>query len=66
MAASGFGHFTLDERRCLFRMREARLGVAAMAARLGQHRSTIYRELKRNCFRDPDATRDRRRDMMGY
>ena len=57
MAPGGFGHLTLDERRCLFRMHEARLGVAAMAARVGRHRSTIYRELKRNCYRDPDATR---------
>lgn len=41
MAASGFQHLTLDERRSLFRMREARLGVAEMASRLGRHRSTI-------------------------
>ncbi len=66
MAASGFQHLTLDERRSLFRMQEARLGATEMAARLGRHRSTIYRELARNRFRDPDATRDRRRDMSGY
>ncbi len=66
MAAGGFGHLTLDERRCLFRMHEARTSVATMAERLGRHRSTIYRELRRNSFRDPDATRDRRRDMSGY
>jgi IS30 family transposase len=47
-------------------MQEARLGVAEMAARLGRHRSTIYRELGRNRFRDPDASRDSRRSMSGY
>lgn len=66
MAAGGFQHLTLHGRRSLFRMHEARLGIAAMAARLGRHRSTVYRELSRNRFRDPDATRDRRHDMSGY
>lgn len=47
-------------------MQEARLGVTEMAARLGRHRSTIYRELGRNRFRDPDASRDSRRNMFGY
>jgi hypothetical protein len=31
MAASGLQHLTLDERRSLFRMHEARLGVTEMA-----------------------------------
>ena len=31
MAAGSFQHFTLDERRSLFRMHEARLGVTEMA-----------------------------------
>ena len=43
MAASGSQHLTLDERRSLFRMQKARLGVTEMAARLGRHRSTICR-----------------------
>ena len=46
VTARGFQHLTLDERRSLFRMQEARLGVTEMAARLGRHRSTIYRELE--------------------
>ena len=66
MTARGFQHLTLDERRSLFRMQEARLGVTEMAARLGRYRSTIYRELGRNCFRDPGASRDSRRNMSGY
>ena len=66
MAAGGFGHFTLDERRLLFRLKEVRVPVAEMAARLGRHRSTIYRELARNRFRDVDHAGDRWRDVSGY
>jgi IS30 family transposase len=65
MTASGFQHLTLDERRFLFRMQEAWLGVTETAARLGRHRSTIYRELGRNRYRNPDASRDSRRNMSG-
>ena len=65
MTARGFQHLTLDERRFLFRMQEARLGVTEMAARLGRHRSTIYRELGRNRFRDPDASWDIRAALGG-
>ncbi len=45
MAASGFGHLGLDERRSLFRLREARVPVAEIAPQLSRHSSTIYREL---------------------
>jgi transposase, IS30 family len=38
----------MAERRELFRMVDAGLAVVTMAARLGRHRSTIYRELRRN------------------
>ncbi|HEY0204958.1 MAG TPA: helix-turn-helix domain-containing protein [Acetobacteraceae bacterium] len=54
------------ERRSLIRMQKARPGMTEMAVRLGRHRSTIYRELGRNRFRDPDASRDSRRHMSGY
>ena len=66
MAASGFGHFGLDDWRSLFRLRKARVPVAEVASQPGRHRSTIYRELARNRFRDPTATGDRRRDVSGY
>ena len=55
-----------NERWALFRIQGARLGVTEMSARLGRHRSMIYRGLARNHFRDPDAIRDRRRGVSGY
>lgn len=66
MAASAFQHLTPDARPFLFRIHEARLGVAKMAARLGRDHSIIFRELGQNRSRDPDASRDRRRAMSGY
>ena len=55
-------HCQLDphERRTLFRLVEARRPVGEIAERLGRHRSTIYRELGRNRFRDGD------RGLCGY
>lgn len=66
MAASGFDHLGLDERRSLFRLREARVPVAEIASRLGRHRSTIHRELARNRCRDRENAGDRRCDISGY
>lgn len=40
--------------------------VAELAARLGRHRSTIYRKLARNRFHDLDHAGDRWRDVSGY
>jgi len=56
-----YDHLTLDERRLIYRLREARLGVPRIAERLGRHRSTIYRELRRNWHRDGEI-----REMNGY
>jgi len=42
-------------RELIFRFRDARRPVREIAARLGRHVSTIYRELKRNFFYDEDA-----------
>ena len=66
MAASGFGHLEIDERRSLFRLREARVPVAETASCLGRHRSTINRELHRSRFRAPDTYRDSRRNISDY
>ena len=49
--APGYDHLTLDERRQIFHLREARQPIGLIAAQLGRHRSTICRELRRNFFR---------------
>lgn len=43
-----FSHLTLDDRRQIERWRLIRLSPDDMAHRLGHHRSTILRELRRN------------------
>src|SRR4051794_30078210 len=58
--ARTYRHLDLDERRALFRLVEARTPVGEIAARLGRHPSTVYRELGRNRFRDGD------RGLCGY
>jgi transposase, IS30 family len=47
-----YHHLTLEERRTLFRLLGARLPIKDIAAQLGRHRSTIYREIARNEFRE--------------
>jgi IS30 family transposase len=49
---STYRHFTLEERRTLFRLLNARLPIKEIAGQLGRHRSTIYREIARNEFRE--------------
>src|SRR5271168_2837795 len=58
---SHYDHLTLDERRLIFRLREAKAGIPQIAERLGWHRSTIYREVRRNWYDDAEAPR-----MGGY
>ena len=58
--ARTYSQLDLGERRTLFRLVEARRPVGEIAERLGRHRSTIYRELGRNRFRDGD------RGFCGY
>jgi IS30 family transposase len=58
--ARTYRQLDLDQRRTLFRLIEARTPVGEIAARLGRHPSTIYRELGRNRFRDGD------RGFCGY
>jgi transposase, IS30 family len=58
--ARTYRQLDLDQRRILFRLVEARRPVSEIAARLGRHPSTIYRELGRDRFRDGD------RGFCGY
>lgn len=48
-------HLTLDERRLLYRLMSQRLGINVIASRLGRHRSTIYREIRRNTWNDDEV-----------
>ena len=43
-----YRQLSLDERRRLFRLIDARVPVAEIARSLGRHRSTLYREIRRN------------------
>ncbi|MEJ8476891.1 IS30 family transposase [Roseibium algae] len=58
---SKYHHLTLDERRKIERWRQAKVSPCSMAKALGRHRSTIFRELKRNHFKD-----DQWPDINGY
>jgi IS30 family transposase len=42
-----YRHFTLEERRMLFRLLNAKLPIKEIARQLGQRRSTIYWEIAR-------------------
>lgn len=48
-----YGHIDLAERRRIQGMRDAGIPVSAIARTLGQHRSTIHREIGRNFYHDP-------------
>lgn len=45
---------SIEERRTIFRMLEAKRPISAIAKALGRHHSTIYREKQRNRFYDKD------------
>ena len=49
-------HTELDlrERRAIEDMLNAKVSVSKIAAELGRHRSTVYREIKRNHFEDDE------------
>lgn len=47
-------HLDLEERRQVARWRDAKMSVPEIALRLGRAPSTIYRELRRNFFRDEE------------
>ena len=47
-----YAQITLADRRRLHQLVAAKVPINEMARQLGRHRSTIYREIKRNTFRD--------------
>lgn len=52
-----FNQLDLAERKRIADMRDKKIPVDDIAAALGRHRSTIYREIERNHFRDRAALR---------
>ncbi|WP_223569217.1 helix-turn-helix domain-containing protein, partial [Agrobacterium tumefaciens] len=49
-----YSQLTLADRRLLHRLVDQKVTINEMARRLGRHRSTIYREIRRNTFHDRD------------
>jgi transposase, IS30 family len=47
-------HLSLAERREIARMHAAKIPISVIADRLQRHRSTIYREIKRNWVHDEE------------
>jgi IS30 family transposase len=56
----------LEERRRIFRMIDGRIPVAEIATALGRHRSTVYREIRRNRVRLDRALRRYRHHEHAY
>ncbi len=56
-----YSQIDMDERRRIARWRMAGIGVEIIAEKLGRHRSTSFREIKRNTFVDPQMP-----DLSGY
>ncbi len=56
-----YSQLTLEERRKIERWRHARVSVDEIAKTLNRHRSTIFRELRRNHFSDQELP-----DVKGY
>lgn len=56
-----YSQIDMDERRKIARWRMAGIGVEVIAEKLGRHRSTIFRELRRNTFEDQQMP-----DLNGY
>lgn len=49
-----YSHLTLADRRQIERWRQMRMSATEIARRLGRHRSTIFRELRRNHFHEAE------------
>lgn len=56
-----YSQIDLDERRKIERWRQAGVAVDVIAEKLGRHSSTIFREVARNAFDDPEMP-----EMTGY
>ena len=56
-----YPHLSLEERRKIAKWLEAKMSVAEMADRLGRDASTIYRDIKRNRYTDPELP-----ELNGY
>lgn len=56
-----YSQIGMDERRKIARWRAAGISVDVIAEKLGRHRSTIFRELRRNTFTDSQMP-----DLDGY
>ena len=56
-----YSQLTLADRRQLHHLVERKVPINEMARQLGRHRSTIYREIRRNTFRDRELP-----DYDGY
>jgi IS30 family transposase len=56
-----YSQIDLDERRKIARWRTAGISVDVIAEKLHRHRSTIFRELRRNAFEDGEMP-----DLNGY
>jgi IS30 family transposase len=55
-----YRHLSLDERRKIHFWREEKLSLDEIAKRLGRHRATLYRELRRNTVQHED------KNVCGY
>lgn len=56
-----YSHIELGERHKIARCRMAGLSIEIIAQKVGRHRSTIFREIKRNMFVDKIV-----RNLSGY
>jgi IS30 family transposase len=68
--SSCYSQLTLADRRRLHHLVERKVPINEMARQLGRHRSTIYREIRRNTFRDhelaDDIAKERRRRLRKF
>lgn len=49
-----YAHLSFEDRRKIARWHDSKMPVLEIAERLGRHRATIHRELKRNRFVDAE------------